>query len=98
MNNKDQYYEKALEEIESNSYIKSTYAKAIRYSNGDDSKIKSLYIKYRVNFLIEEETRENEALYKGKHNIFTRRFLFIIVTPFVIAVLFSVLAFYSGAS
>lgn len=61
MNTKDDYYEKALEEIENGNYIKSTYAKALRYSNGNDSKIKSLYIKYRVESLRDIANKQYEA-------------------------------------
>jgi hypothetical protein len=61
MSKKDQYYEKALEEIENENYIKTTYAKALRYSEGNDSKIKSLYIKYRVESLQKEANKEYEA-------------------------------------
>jgi hypothetical protein len=60
MNNKDSYYEKALVEIESKNYIKSTYSRALRYSDGNDSKIKSLYIKYRVKSLQKEADDEEE--------------------------------------
>lgn len=69
MNNKDTYYEKALEEIESKDYVKSIYAKAMRYSNGNDSKVKSLYIKYRVNSLLELDIKENNIENNPNTNI-----------------------------
>lgn len=67
MSKKDQYYETALDEIESGNYIKSIYSKAIRYSNGDDSKIKSNYIKYRFESLLSENQKRPNPFYLGEN-------------------------------
>lgn len=71
--NEDEIYEQVLHEIEKDDKVKSTWAKALSQSDGDDKKAQSLYIKLRVDFLIEEkkkiienEKREYEELEKKR--------------------------------
>ena len=71
--NEDEIYEKIMIEIEQDNKVKSTWAKALSQSDGDDKKAQSLYIKLRVDFLIEEkkkiienEKREYEELEKKR--------------------------------
>ena len=54
--NEDEIYEQVMIEIEENNKVKSTWAKALAQSDGDDKKAQSLYIKLRVEFLVQEET------------------------------------------
>jgi len=46
--NDDILYEYVLEEIESGTIIKGTWAKALANSDGDNNKANSIYMKYRV--------------------------------------------------
>ena len=71
--NEDEIYEQVLHEIEKDDKVKSTWAKALSQSDGDDKKAQSLYIKLRVDFLIQEtkkmienQTREYEELEKNR--------------------------------
>jgi hypothetical protein len=48
-------YQKVVEELESSGMRPGVYAKALADSQGDESKAKALYIKYRVQSLIGEE-------------------------------------------
>ena len=48
-------YQKVVEELESSGMRAGVYAKALADSQGDESKAKALYIKYRVQSLIGEE-------------------------------------------
>ena len=71
--NEDEIYEQVLHEIEKDDKVKSTWAKALSQSDGDDKKAQSLYIKLRVDFLIEEkkkiienQKREYEELEKKR--------------------------------
>ena len=50
----DRFYEIAMEELESRSYIKGIWAKAFSQSNADEAIAKALYIKFRVQSLKEE--------------------------------------------
>ena len=49
------FYQRVLEEVESGQMRKGIYAKALADSLGDGGKAQSLYIKYRVQSLIEEQ-------------------------------------------
>ena len=51
------FYELALNEFESNNFIKGVYAKAIALSKGDESKVRSFYLDLRVKVL-EKESEE----------------------------------------
>ena len=51
-------YHQALKELESNSINKGVYAKALGDSSGDEAKARSLYIKYRVQSLDDEQSIE----------------------------------------
>ena len=57
-------YKKVLDEIKSIGYRDGIHAKAIADSMGDGGKANSLYIKYRVQTLIDEE-RLNEKKLKS---------------------------------
>ena len=57
-------YKKVLDEVKSNGYRDGIYAKAVADSMGDGGKAHSLYIKYRVQSLIDEE-RLNEKKLKS---------------------------------
>ena len=48
-------YKRVLDEVKSNGYRDGIYAKAVADSMGDGGKAHSLYIKYRVQSLIDEE-------------------------------------------
>lgn len=48
------FYQKVLEEVESGQMRKGIYAKALADSSGDLGKANSLYIKYRVQSLMDE--------------------------------------------
>ncbi|MDN5089854.1 DUF805 domain-containing protein [Aliarcobacter butzleri] len=58
--NEDELYEQVMIEIEEDRKIKSTWAKAISQSDGDDKKAQSLYIKLRVDFLVQEKKEQIE--------------------------------------
>ena len=60
------FYQKALEELESNSINKGVYAKALADSAGDEAKARSLYIKYRAKSLDDEQSIE---ILEKSHNI-----------------------------
>ncbi len=47
-------YEYVLDEVESEQYVKSLWAKAMAHSDGSPDKTKALYMQYRVNALKEE--------------------------------------------
>jgi len=49
------FYKQVLEEVESGRMRKGIYAKALADSLGDGGKAQSLYIKYRVQSLIDNE-------------------------------------------
>ena len=51
-------YQQALQELESDSINKGVYAKALADSSGDEAKAHSLYIKYRVQSLDDEQSIE----------------------------------------
>jgi hypothetical protein len=55
-------YKKVLDEIKANGYRDGIYAKAVADSMGDDGKAHSLYIKYRVQSLIDEERLKKKKL------------------------------------
>ena len=48
-------YQQALTEVESGKMKKGVYAKALADSSGDAGRAQSLYLKYRVQSLIDEE-------------------------------------------
>ena len=52
---KEAFYKQVLEEVESGQMRKGIYAKALADSSGDGGKAQSLYIKYRVQSLVEEQ-------------------------------------------
>jgi hypothetical protein len=56
--NEDEIYEKIMLEIEENKKVKSTWAKALAQSDGDDKKADSLYINLRVTQIKEEQQLE----------------------------------------
>ena len=58
--NEDEIYEQVLHEIEKDDKVKSTWAKALSQSDGDDKKAQSLYIKLRVDTLIQERKEQIE--------------------------------------
>ena len=59
--NEDEIYEKIMLEIEEDKKVKSTWARALSQSDGNKEKAESLYIKLRVDILIQEErNRLNE--------------------------------------
>ena len=49
------FYKQVLEEVEAGNMRKGIYAKALADSSGDLGKANSLYIKYRVQSLVEEQ-------------------------------------------
>ena len=51
---KEAFYKQVLEEVESGQMRKGIYAKALADSSGDGGKAQSLYIKYRVQSLVDE--------------------------------------------
>ena len=55
-------YKQVLDEVESGVMRKGIYAKALADSSGDGGKAQSLYIKYRVQSLIDEEKSRAELL------------------------------------
>ena len=55
-------YKQVLDEVESGVMRKGIYAKALADSSGDGGKAQSLYIKYRVQSLIDEEKHKAELL------------------------------------
>ena len=58
--NEDEIYEKIMIEIEEDKKVKSTWAKALAQSDGDDKKAESLYINLRVQNIQEEQQRQIE--------------------------------------
>ena len=56
------FYKQVLDEIESGIMRKGIYAKALADSLGDKGKAESLYIRYRVQSLIEEEKQKARIL------------------------------------
>ena len=50
-------YKQVLDEVESGVMRKGIYAKALADGLGDEGKAQSLYIKYRVQSLVEEQKR-----------------------------------------
>ena len=58
--NEDEIYEKIMIEIEEDKKVKSTWAKALAQSDGDDKKAESLYINLRVQHIQEEQQRQIE--------------------------------------
>jgi hypothetical protein len=55
-------YKQVLDEVESGVMRKGIYAKALADSSGDGGKAQSLYIKYRVQSLIDEEKHKAKLL------------------------------------
>ena len=55
-------YKRVLDEVKSNGYRDGIYAKAVADSMGDGGKAHSLYIKYRVQSLIDEERLKEKKL------------------------------------
>ena len=55
-------YKQVLDEVESGVMRKGIYAKALADGLGDEGKAHSLYIKYRVQSLIDEERRRAELI------------------------------------
>jgi len=55
-------YKQVLDEVESGVMRKGIYAKALADSSGDGGKAQSLYIKYRVQSLMDEEKSKAELL------------------------------------
>ena len=55
-------YRQVLDEMESGVMRKGIYAKALADGLGDEGKAQSLYIKYRVQSLIDEEKHKAELL------------------------------------
>ena len=53
--NEDKIYENVMLEIEEDKKVKSTWARALAQSEGDDKKAQSLYIKLRVSELVQKE-------------------------------------------
>jgi hypothetical protein len=58
----EEFYKQVLEEVESGVMRKGIYAKALADSSGDGGKAQSLYIKYRVQSLIEEQENLGHSL------------------------------------
>ncbi len=73
--NEDEIYENVLLEIEEDNKVKSTWAKALSQSDGDDKKAQSLYIKLRVDSLvIEKKTQiENERKKVEEQNLILKQ-------------------------
>lgn len=67
----DMLFEYVMEEMEDDVIIKSSWAKAIAYSEGDENKAKSLYMQYRVQAIKDMLTKFNIA-----HNEIEREPLF----------------------
>ena len=65
--NEYEIYEKIMIEIEEDKKVKSTWAKALAQSDGDDKKAESLYINLRVQHIQEEQQRQIE-IKKNKLN------------------------------
>ena len=59
--NEDEIYEQVMIEIEENNKVKSTWAKALAQSDGDKNRAESIYIKLRVDFLVQERKEESEV-------------------------------------
>ena len=63
-------YRQAMNEIESGSINKGVYAKALADSEGNEDKVRSLYLKYRVQSILDERVldgiREREKEQKRK--------------------------------
>jgi hypothetical protein len=55
-------YKQVLDEVESGVMRKGIYAKALADGLGDEGKAQSLYIKYRVQSLMDEEKSKAELL------------------------------------
>ena len=62
----DEIYEKIMIEIEENKKVKSTWAKALSQSEGDDKKANSLYINLRVQEIKIDLNKEIERLKKSQ--------------------------------
>ena len=59
---KEEFYKQVLEEVESGQMRKGIYAKALADGLGDVGKAQSLYIKYRVQSLVDEEKQRTQSL------------------------------------
>ncbi len=72
-------YEYVLNEIETDTVAKGLWAKAIAHSEGNEKKVKPLYMQYRVQDIKDEFTKKNiayeelkrDTLYKKISSIFT---------------------------
>ena len=58
--NEDEIYEQVMLEIEKDTKVKSTWAKALSQSDGDKNRAESIYIKLRVDFLVQEKKEQIE--------------------------------------
>jgi len=58
----DEIYEKIMIEIEKDQKVKSTWAKSLAQSDGDNDKSNSIYINLRFNQLLKETQKINENL------------------------------------
>ena len=67
--NEDEIYAQAMTEIEEDKKAKGTWAKALVLSEGDTSKETSLYIKLRVNDIIEQKKKEIHNIDSEKQKI-----------------------------
>ena len=73
--NEDEIYDNVMLEIEEDKKIRSTWAKALSLSDGDENKANSLYIKLRVDFLIQEKKNiiENEKKKIEEQELFLKQ-------------------------
>ena len=71
--NEDEIYAQAMTEIEEDKKAKGTWAKALVLSEGDTSKETSLYIKLRVNDIIEQKKKEIHNIDSEKQKIQAQR-------------------------
>ena len=67
--NDDLLYEFTLTELENNIIVKSLWAKAIALSEGNENKIKSLYMQYRVQNIKDQFTKQNIAYSELKREL-----------------------------
>ena len=78
-------YRQAMNEIESGSINKGVYAKALADSEGNEDKVRSLYLKYRIQSILDDKVlAELAAKERKERNERLRGFFVIIVIVLII--------------
>jgi len=73
--NEDEFYEQAMEEVESDDKVKGIWAKAFAKAEGNESRAKAMYINVRAKLLIQEKNESEEKSKKQRQETLALRTL-----------------------